>query len=240
MVFMLSIIDIVILLFLLLGAIIGFKKGIIKSVVSLVGTILVFVLSFTLKNPLSVYLYTHLPFFNIGITVINVLIYEAIAFLILFFLFSILLKIIIKISGIIETILKFTIVLGIPSKILGAIFGFIEMYIFIFAVLFLLVQFNVRSSLITESKMADFILGKTPVVSEIMKDSYSAIKEVIDLNKNYTTTQDKDKLNSDGLEILLKYNVLSVENAKLLQEKGKLNITNGESIIEKYKEAQND
>ena len=231
---MLSIIDIVILLFLLLGAIIGFKKGIIKSVVSLVGTILVFVLSFTLKNPLSVYLYTHLPFFNIGITVINVLVYEAIAFLILFFLFSILLKIII------ETILKFTIVLGIPSKILGAIFGFIEMYIFIFAVLFLLVQFNVRSSLITESKMADFILGKTPVVSEIMKDSYSAIKEVIDLNKNYTTTQDKDKLNSDGLEILLKYNVLSVENAKLLQEKGKLNIANGESIIEKYKEAQND
>ncbi len=237
---MLSVIDSVIILFLLLGAVIGFKKGIIKSVVSLVGTILVFVLSFTLKNPLSVFLYTHFPFFNVGISVINVLIYEAIAFLILFFLLSILLKIIIKISGIIETILKFTIVLGIPSKILGAIFGLIEMYIFIFAVLFLLVQFNVRSSLITESKIADFILGKTPIISEVMKDSYSAIKEVVDLNKNYTTTQDKDKLNQDGLEILLKYNVLSIDNAVMLQEKGKLNIKNAEGIIEKYKEVQND
>ena len=237
---MLSVIDAVIILFLLLGAVIGFKKGVIKSVVSFVGTILVFVLAFLFKNPLSVFLYTHLPFFNVGITVLNILIYEAIAFLILVFLFGIVLKIIIKISGLIETILKFTIVLGIPSKILGAIFGFLEMYVFVFAVLFLLVQFNVNSSLITESKMADFILGKTPVVSNIMEDSYKAIKEVIDLNKNYTTTQDKQKLNQDGLEILLKYDILSVENATMLQEKGKLNIPNAQSVIEKYKEVSND
>ncbi len=237
---MLSVVDAVILLFLLLGAVLGFKKGVIKSVVSFVGTILVFVLAFLFKNPLSVFLYTHLPFFNVGITVLNILIYEAIAFLILVFLFGIVLKVIIKISGLIETILKFTIVLGIPSKILGAIFGFLEMYVFVFAVLFLLVQFNVNSSLITESKMADFILGKTPIVSNIMEDSYSAIKEVIDLNKNYTTNQDTEKLNQDGLEILLKYDILSVENATLLQEKGKLNILNAQSVIEKYKEVSND
>ena len=235
---MLSVIDAVIILFLLLGAVLGFKKGIIKSVVSLVGTILVFVLSFTLKNPLSVFLYTHFPFFNIGISVLNVLVYEAIAFFILFSLFSILLKIVIKVSGLIETILKFTIVLGIPSKILGAIFGLIEMYLFIFVVLFLLVQFNVKSTLISESKLADFIIGRTPLVSNVVEDSYQAVKEVVELNKNYATTQDKEKLNQEGLDTLLKYKVLSVENAHLLQEKNKLNIKDANEIIKKYEEEQ--
>ena len=122
---MLSVLDAVILLFLLLGAVLGFKKGIIKSVVSFIGTILVIVLSFTFKNALSEFLYLHFPFFHVGVDVLNVLIYEGIAFLILFSLLSILLRVVIKISGIIETVLKFTIILGIPSKILGAIFGFL-------------------------------------------------------------------------------------------------------------------
>ncbi len=231
---MLSIIDAIIILFLFMGAIVGFKKGVIKSVVSFVGTILVLMLSFSLKNPLSVFLYTYFPFLNVGIAVLNILIYEGIAFLILFLLFSSILRIVIKISGIIETLLKFTIILGIPSKILGAIFGFLEMYVFTFVILFLLAQFNVHNSLITDSKVANFILGRTPLVSSIVNESYNAIKEVVDLNKKYTTTQDKDKLNQDGLDILLKYKVLSVENANKLVEKKKLKINNAEGIIKKY------
>lgn len=231
---MLSIIDAIIILFLFMGAIVGFKKGVIKSVVSFVGTILVLMLSFSLKNTLSVFLYTYFPFLNVGIAVLNILIYEGIAFLILFLLFSSILRIVIKISGIIETLLKFTIILGIPSKILGAIFGFLEMYVFTFVILFLLAQFNVHNSLITDSKVANFILGRTPLVSSIVNESYNAIKEVVDLNKKYTTTQDKDKLNQDGLDILLKYKVLSVENANKLVEKKKLKINNAEGIIKKY------
>lgn len=231
---MMNVIDAVIFLFLVMGAVLGFKKGVIKSVVSFVGTILVLVLSFTLKNPLSVFLYTYFPFFNVGIAAINILIYEGIAFLIVFALLSTILRIVIKISGIIETLLKFTIVLGIPSKILGAIFGFFEMYLFIFAVLFVLAQFNVNSSLITDSKMADWILRNTPFVSHVMEDTYSGVKEVVALNKNYQNSQDKEKLNQDGLEILLKYKVLSVENANKLLEKGKLKIKDANSIVKKY------
>ena len=236
---MLSVVDAVIILFLLMGAVIGFKKGVIKSVVSFVGTIIVLVLSFTLKNPLSVFLYTYFPFFNVGIVAINILIYEAIAFLLVFALLSTILQIVIKISGIIETLLKFTIVLGIPSKILGAIFGLFEMYIFVFAVLFVLVQFNVNSSLISDSKVADFILGKTPIVSRVMEDTYSTVKEVVALNKNYQDSKDKDKLNQDGLDILLKYKVLSVENANKLLEKGKLKIKDAETIVKKYEKESN-
>lgn len=233
---MLSVVDAIIILFLLMGAVIGFKKGVIKSVVSFVGTILVLVLSFTLKNPLSVFLYTYLPFFNVGITVLNILIYEAIAFVILFAVLSSILSIIIKISGIIETLLKFTIILGIPSKILGAIFGFLEMYIFVFAILFALVQFNVQNSLISDSKMADFILEKTPIVSNVLDDTYTAVKEVVNLNKEYGKNGNTDKLNQDGLDILLKYKVLSAENANKLLEKNKLNIKDANAIVAKYGE----
>ena len=108
------------------------------------------------------------------------------------------------------------------------------MYVFVFAVLYALASFNVQSSLITDSKLANFILGKTPIISNVLDDSYSAVKEVVALNKNYTTTQDKEKLNQDGLDILLKYNVLSVENANKLLEKNKLNIKDASTIIKKY------
>lgn len=233
-----NVIDAVIILFLLMGAVLGFKKGVIKSIVSLVGTIIVVILSFALKNPLSVLLYTYLPFFNVGIEVLNILIYEALAFLIVFSILSIFLRVLIKISGIIETILKFTIVLGIPSKILGAILGFLEMYVFVFIVLFILAQFNVHSSLITDSKAADKILSSTPILSNVLDDTYHTVKEVVDLNKNYATSQDKEKLNQDGLEIMLKYNVLSVDNANKLLEKGKLNIKDASYIISKYEKGE--
>lgn len=231
-----NVVDVTIILFLLMGTVIGFKRGVIKSAVSLFGTIIVFLLSFALKNPLSVLLYTYLPFFNVGIEVLNILIYEAIAFLIVFSLLSIILKVIIKVSGMIETILKFTIILGIPSKILGAIFGFMEIYVIIFAILLSFAQFNVHSSLITDSKVADKILSNTPFVSNVLDDSYKAIKEVVALNLDYSKSQDNEKLNQEGLDILLKYHVLSVDNASKLVENNKLKMNGAEEIISKYKE----
>lgn len=217
-----NVVDACIIVFLLLGAVLGFKKGLIKSVVTLVGTILVVVLSFTLKNSVAAFLYTYFPFFNVGIEALNILIYEGIAFLLVFCVLNILLQIIIKISGIVETILKFTIILGIPSKILGAIFGFLEMYVFIFVILFSLAQFNVHNSLITDSKLANKILSNTPFISNVLENSYNATKEVVNLNKNYMNSKDKKALNEKGIEILIKYNVISKENVNKLIEKGKL------------------
>ena len=84
-----TIIDIIILLFLLMGALIGFKRGIIQSATIFLGIIFVIILSYYLKNPLSKLMYTYLPFFEFsgalkGVTVLNILIYEAIAFLVVF------------------------------------------------------------------------------------------------------------------------------------------------------------
>lgn len=225
-----NIIDVVILLFLLSGAVVGFKKGIIKSVVSFVGTILVLVLSFALKEPLSVLLYTYLPFFNFSLSAINILLYEAIAFFIVFALLSAILKIVIKISGVIELLLKFTVILAIPSKILGAIFGFLEHSVFAFVILFVLAQLNINNELITGSSLSSKILSNTPIMSSVAEDTYKTVEEFININKEDKTDEEK---NTEAINTLLKYNIISEENLEKLVEKEKFSIPNLEDLLKK-------
>ena len=66
------------IIFILIGAIAGFKAGFFRKTVDFVGMIIVIVLSFYLKNYVSYFMYTFLPFFNFsgafsGLEVINIL-----------------------------------------------------------------------------------------------------------------------------------------------------------------------
>lgn len=102
-----NILDIVIALVLIMSAIIGFKRGAIKEVVSLVGIIIVFILAFSLKGVLGNVLCKWLPFFNFagnleGVTVLNILLYQLIAFLIIYSLLFSVYMIVVKISGIVQ------------------------------------------------------------------------------------------------------------------------------------------
>ncbi len=233
---MINLVDAIIILVLLMGAVIGFKKGVIKSVVSFFGMILVILLSITFKNPLATFLYTYFPFFNLGIDVLNILVYEGIAFLILFVLLSLILKVLVKISGLVEKVLDITVILAIPSKILGAIFGFLEYYLFVFIALFILVQFSFTSSFISDSKLADEILGETPFISEVATNTYSSVKELITLNQDYNP-EEQAKFNQKALEILLKYKIVSVDNVERLMAKGKLeNDEATKALLNKYRE----
>ena len=58
-----NIIDVLIILMIVASGVLGFKKGFTRELVSLVGIFLVVILSFLLKNPISTFLYQHLPFF---------------------------------------------------------------------------------------------------------------------------------------------------------------------------------
>ena len=154
-----AMIDIILVLILFAGAIVGFKRGVIKSAVTFIGAIVVIVLAFSLKNPISKLLYSFLPFFNFagdfeGLTTLNIIIYEAIAFVLVYVILMAILQILIKITGVFEHILNFTIILGIPSKLLGAVFGFFEAYLFVFVALFLLNQLPATNAFVTESAFA--------------------------------------------------------------------------------------
>lgn len=234
-----SIVDIIIVLFLLLGAIIGFKRGVIKSATMFIGSIVVVILAYALKNPVSKLMYTYLPFFHLngafeGVTVINILIYEAIAFLIVFSILMALLRILIKMTGIIETFLKFTIILGIPSKILGAIFGLLEEFLYIFVILYFLSHLTFTASYIEESKLGSSILYHTPVLSNVIETSMKSFEEIYGLKEKYNNTTNKDAYNKEAFEILLKYSVITPESAKKLIELKKIDIDNADELIKRY------
>ena len=222
---MTSIVDSIIILFLLMGAIAGFKRGVIKSATMFVGAIVVLILSFWLKNPVSKILYSICPFFNfagdfVGLTVLNIIIYEAIAFILVYIVLMSVLQIIIKITGGIEKILDFTIILGIPSKLLGALFGFLESYLLVFIALFLLSMLPATNELILESRLGGVIMESSPGLSNLTQESVMAVKEIISIkNQN---VHNKKEYNKKCLDILLKYDIVKRETVDELIEKGKL------------------
>lgn len=233
-----AIIDIILILVLVMGAIIGFKRGVIKSATMFIGAIIVIVLAYSLKNPVSKILYSFLPFFNFagdfaGLTTLNIIIYEAIAFVLVYVLLMAVLRIIIKITGVFETILNFTIILGIPSKLLGAVFGFFEAYLFIFVAIFLLNQIPATNEIVTESTFASKIASSSPILSDITSSYYDAFEEIIsikDQNKN-----DKEEYNRKCLDILLKYGIVDISSAEELINNGKLQISNADEILDNYR-----
>ena len=230
-------IDVIIILFLLMGMIVGFKRGVFKSAVMFIGTILVLIIAFYLKNPLSKLMYTYLPFFNLGgvfngVKIFNIFLYEAIAFLIVYVVLMSLLHLVIKLTGLFELVLKFTIVLGIPSKILGAIFGLFESYVFMFLILFVGSRLSFLNPLIGESNMAPFIMTKSPIISNITNDYYVAFEEIYSLKDKYS---DSNEYNKEALNILLKYNIITVDSALKLEEQGKLDFNGAKEIIENYR-----
>lgn len=237
-----NIVDIIIIVSIVLGVLIGFVRGFFKETVIFIGTILVVVLAFVLKNPLSLILYKNLPFFKFkgifeGISTLNILMYEILAFIIALAILSIALTIIIKISGIIEKILKFTIVLALPSKLLGAIVGFIQSIVVLYVFLFLLSLPILRVPYIKDSKYAQMILEKTPVISKVTDGLVKTFNEISDFaDKNIKNNVDKRQTNREMLEIMLKNDVVTSENVKYLSDKGKIDIDNIDELLSKYKE----
>ena len=230
-------IDVIIVLILLMGAVIGFKRGVIKSAVTFIGAIVVIVLAFYLKNPVSKLMYTYLPFFNFagdfeGLTVLNIVIYEALAFVIVYIILMSILQILIGVTGVIEKVLNFTIVLGIPSKLLGALFGFFETYLFVFVALFLIAQIPATNPYIEESVVAEKIANSSPILSGISENYFQAFEEIISIKDQ--NLHDKAEYNRQSLDILLKYNIVDADSVRDLINRGKLEIPNADSILEKY------
>lgn len=235
-----NIIDIIIIIFILLGALIGFKRGFTRQVVSLISVFAIVILAFLLKNPVSVLLYEHLPFFKFGgilkgVTVLNIALYEVIAFFIMVFLISLIFKILTIVTNIFEKILKMTIILSIPSKIAGAVVGIIENYIWIFIALYILSfpMFNIP--VINESNLKNKILSGTPFLSNCIDSTMNVLNEFGTLKEKYESESNATEFNRETLDLFLKYDVITVETVDKLIEKDKLKINNVDEILNKYR-----
>lgn len=238
--------DIVLILLILFGAFKGWRGGAVTRLVSLIGTVVVFVLAFFLKNPISILLYTKLPFFNFsgiftGISSFNIILYEFIAYLICLLILGLILAIILKLTGIIDRLIKLTIIFSIPDKIIGAMLGAIQYYFIGFVIAFVCSVIIPLQESLKDSTYAVSVLKNTPIVSNLTGDTYNSISEIYDIcvvNKENSGTS-RDKADYDSLEVLLKNHIISVDSVKKLNEKGKLNITEIGELITKY-EKKND
>ena len=222
-----NVVDVVILIFLAFGALMGFKKGFTNQLVSLVGIFAIIVFSYLLKNPVSVFLYNNLPFINFGgifkdITVINILVYEVIAFFILFVLLTLVFKILLKVTSLFEKILKWTIILGIPSKILGAVLGVVQNLIYVFIVLYILNLPTVEFDIVSNSKVGSTILNKTPILTNICDETLKVFNEVGELSKEYENTDDVKEFNQKALNLMIENGIITKENVLKLIESGKI------------------
>lgn len=235
-----SIVDILVIAIIIICAVLGFKRGLIHSLVAFVGTILILVLSFMFKNYVSIILYENLPFLKFSgffknVSVINILFYELIAFLILMIVLGILLGIFVKVSRLIEKILKATIILSIPSKIAGAIIGLVEGYIICFALLYILSLsiFNIPE--MQNSKYRAFILEETPLLASLNENTTAMINDFESLKESYNG-KDANEFNLQSLDLFLKYDIISIDSVDKLIEKDKLKIEGIETVLEKYRD----
>ena len=232
-----NIVDILIIIVLILFALIGFNNGVIKSLIVLLGFIIVIFASYALKNIIGDFLVVNLPFFAFGhflqgATALNVILYQAIAFVILLAIFGLAYRFLVTLSGIFEKILRVTIILGIPSKIGGLIVGFIEGYIVVYLLLFVLTQPFLKMDILNNSSFANKIVNNSPVISNFAEGSIRVFNEI----KDITETQEQDEMNIKIVKLILDEKVTSKKTMQKLVEKKKIVGKDVIELINNYQE----
>ena len=80
-------------------------------------------------------------------------------------------------------------------------------------------------------------------MNKFADNTVSVMNEFIELKDNYNSSTSSDDFNLDTLDLFLKYNIISVQSADRLVEKGKIKTNNQERLIEilnKYRVNNND
>ena len=238
---MLNIFDVGIILLLIMFLIVGFKNGVIREAFALIGIIAVFILSFVFKGLLGNLMCIILPFFKLsgvieGFSVINILIYQIIAFMLVFAILLTIYEIFLKISKFIQKLVNLTIILILPSKLLGAVVSLIKGVIVLFAVFIVLMIPLKNSELFTGSTMVNQILYKTPILSQSSNNFIKTVEEIYNLaekvsNKKIST----NAANLELLDMMLKHKIVNKSTVESLVKLHKLDdVNNIETVLQKY------
>ena len=238
---MLNIFDVGIILLLIMFLIVGFKNGVIREAFSLIGIIAVFILSFVFKGLLGNLMCIILPFFKLsgvieGFSVINILIYQIIAFMLVFAILLTIYEIFLKISKFIQKLVNLTIILILPSKLLGAVVSLIKGVTVLFAVFIVLMIPLKNSELFTGSTMVNQILYKTPILSQSSNNFINTVEEIYNLaekvsNKKIST----NAANLELLDMMLKHKIVNKSTVESLVKLHKLDdVNNIETVLQKY------
>lgn len=238
---MLNIFDVGIILLLIMFLIVGFKNGVIREAFSLIGIIAVFILSFVFKGLLGNLMCIILPFFKLsgvieGFSVINILIYQIIAFMLVFAILLTIYEIFLKISKFIQKLVNLTIILILPSKLLGAVVSLIKGVIVLFAVFIVLMIPLKNSELFTGSTMVNQILYKTPILSQSSNNFINTVEEIYNLAEKVSNKEiSTNDANLELLDMMLKHKIVNKSTVESLVKLHKLDdVNNIETVLQKY------
>ena len=170
-------VDAIIVLLIFIGYFLGKKRGFLPQLVSLIGFFLIVIGSFILKNPVSQFLYEKLPFVNFmgvfkGVTILNIILYEVMAFSFVMALLYLIFKIILGISKLFNKMLEAVPIVEILNKIVGGLLGIVENYLVVFIVLYILtlpffnfdiIVRNITNSHSIQQCIAAFHFAQTPL-----------------------------------------------------------------------------
>lgn len=236
-----NIIDIGIILFIVSFIIVGAKQGLIKSAVSLIGLIAIFIISYTFKDEIGNFLCKYLPFFNFsgnlkGLVSLNILIYQLSAFLIIYAVLMGLYTIIMTVSGWLQKLVNATVLLKLPSAVGGGIVGLIEGYLLTFIILLLTMIPLKNLTLLQGSKLSDYILNKTPIISESTSDITNSATEIYTLTEQVANKKiDINEANLKAIDIMIKHKVITPHTVEQLIVLDKLKDVEGlEHVLNRY------
>ena len=236
-----NIFDIGIILLLIMFIIVGFKNGVIKELFSLVGIIIVFYLAFLLMGYLGNIFCLVFPFFDFygtlkGITALNLLLYQAIAFILIFGILLSLYALVLKISKVLQKIVNMTIILWLPSKILGALVGLCSGIIFLYVIFVILIIPIGNYSIYTDSVLVDKIVYNTPVISKSTEKFTKTSFEIANLKNRVVNKEiSVNDTNLKTIEIMLDNNITNRKTIERLIKLNKLkNVNNINSVLNNY------
>ena len=237
-----NLIDIIVILGIAFSGYIGMRKGFVKSLVSFFGIVIVFILAYFMKNPIADWLCLNLPFFNFtgsfkGATILNVIFYQILAFIIMFGLLMTLYHVIVKISGLVERMLKMSFILAVPTKIGGLIVGIFEGLIISLIAIIILSLPVLKFGWVEDSAIRNYLYNVSPVIGNITGSMNTSVDEILELKEKFNNQEDKEEFNLGSLDIMLKHSAMKVSLAEKLVNSGKLNIDHDKAIeiINKYK-----
>ncbi len=227
----------------IIGLVVGFIVGLMApfsdKTVKAIGVILAVFAAHYIKNPVSVFLYKHLPFFDFfgpvkGVTSLNILLYEFLAFIIVLILILIVLRILMIFTKVIDKLVGFVLGIGIPTNFITGILYFCITYI----ILFVIAYFGFTITALAgyprgDRTFADSFI-ETPVLKSTLGQPLGSLLEIANLSIDYNVSTRTDEFNSKALEVLLKNDIISTKNAKSLLESGKMDIKDSGKLIAKY------
>ena len=225
---MINILDIGIILILLMFMIVGWKNGGIKELVSFVGIIIIFIISYNLKGIIGNILCIYLPFFEFkgsinGISSLNIMLYQLIAFLIVFGLLLGIYIFTLKLSRIVQKIVNATIILVIPSKVLGGLVSLIKGYLIVFIISVILIIPFGNVEMFRDSTIINFVLYKTPLLSRYTSTYTKPISDIIDLSRSVKGNNiTSEEANQKAIDIMIEYKVVDSNTIDKLKDSNKI------------------